>query len=108
MILDGLEPMQHPPGVLKGKLKDNSLEVLIKQLAYNLNGLCVISSRVPVYELQNRGEQHNLQSLSIEAGIEVLNNFGVTGPKQDMQKAVTEVHGHALTLSLLGLSLIHI
>lgn len=102
LVLDGLEPMQHPPGVLKGKLKDSALEVFIKQLAFNLNGLCVITSRVPVYELENRGEQYELQSLSVEAGIEVLNNFAVTGPKQDMQNAVEEVHGHALTLSLLG------
>ena len=102
LILDGLEPMQHPPQTLKGKLKDAAIEVLIKQLASNMKGLCIITSRVRVFEIEKRCEQYELQSLSVPAGIAVLNNFGVTGPKQDMQDAVTEVYGHALTLTLLG------
>ena len=102
LILDGLEPMQYPPGVLNGKLKDASLEVLIKQLAYNLDGLCVITSRVRVLELENRGKQIDLQRLSVEAGVEVLKNHKVTGPAKDMENAVNEVNGHALTIALTG------
>ena len=102
LILDGLEPMQHPPATLKGKLKDGALEVFIKHLASNMQGLCVITSRVRVFELENRCVQHELESLSEPAGIKLLESFGVTGPKADMQNAVAKVRGHALTLNLLG------
>jgi hypothetical protein len=103
LILDGLEPMQHPPGDLQGKLKDQSLAALLKNLAYNLQGLCVITSRVPVFELQSSDcPSHELEQLSVEAGIQVLENNQVTGPKGAMVKAVEEVEGHALTLALLG------
>ncbi|NQZ09280.1 MAG: TIR and AAA domain-containing protein [Algicola sp.] len=103
LILDGLEPMQYPPGDLQGRLKDQSLSALLKNLAYKLNGLCVITSRVPVFELQaTRSLIVELERLSVEAGIQVLENNKVTGPKAEMVKAVEEVEGHALTLALLG------
>ncbi|MCJ8270510.1 MAG: hypothetical protein MJK04_14030, partial [Psychrosphaera sp.] len=103
LILDGLEPMQYPPGDLQGRLKDQSLTALLKNLAYNLNGLCVITSRVAVFELQSSNCQSiELERLSVEAGVQVLKNNNVTGLKADMEKAVDEVEGHALTLALLG------
>ena len=102
LVLDGLEPMQHPPGTLQGKLKDGALELFIKHLACNMQGLCVITSRVRVFELENRCVQHELESLSEPAGIKLLESFGVSGPKADMQNAVAKVRGHALTLNLLG------
>ncbi|MCJ8268794.1 MAG: toll/interleukin-1 receptor domain-containing protein, partial [Psychrosphaera sp.] len=103
LILDGLEPMQYPPGDLEGRLKDQSLAALLKNLAYNLNGLCVITSRVPVFELRaTKSPSYELEQLSVEAGIQVLENNQVTGPKAEMVKAVKEVEGHALTLALLG------
>ncbi|NQZ10797.1 MAG: ATP-binding protein, partial [Algicola sp.] len=103
LILDGLEPMQYPPGDLEGRLKDQSLAALLKNLAYNLNGLCVVTSRVPVFELRpTNSPSYELEQLSVEAGIQVLKNNKVTGPKAEMIKAVNEVEGHALTLALLG------
>ncbi|MCJ8269052.1 MAG: toll/interleukin-1 receptor domain-containing protein, partial [Psychrosphaera sp.] len=103
LILDGLEPMQYPPGDLQGRLKDQSLSALLKNLAYKLNGLCVITSRVPVFELESCNcPSFELERLSVEAGIQVLENNQVTGPKTEMEKAVDEVEGHALTLALLG------
>ncbi|NQZ08294.1 MAG: tetratricopeptide repeat protein, partial [Algicola sp.] len=103
LILDGLEPMQYPPGDMEGRLKDQSLAALLKNLAYNLQGLCVITSRVPVFELQSSNSPtFELEQLSVEASIKVLENNQVKGPKAEMVKAVEEVDGHALTLALLG------
>ncbi|MFT4925210.1 MAG: hypothetical protein ACI8WB_001302, partial [Phenylobacterium sp.] len=103
LILDGLEPMQYPPGDLQGRLKDQSLAALLKNLAFNLPGLCVITSRVEVFELQSTNcPNYPLEQLSIEAGLQVLANNRVSGPKAEMVKAVEEVEGHALTLALLG------
>ncbi|NQZ10486.1 MAG: TIR domain-containing protein [Algicola sp.] len=103
LILDGLEPMQYPPGDMEGRLKDQSLSALLKNLAYNLKGLCVITSRVPVFELQtSKSPSYELERLSVEAGIQVLENSGVIGPKAEKVKAVEEIEGHALTLALLG------
>ncbi|NQZ11356.1 MAG: TIR and AAA domain-containing protein [Algicola sp.] len=103
LILDGLEPMQYPAGDLQGRLKDQSLSALLKNLAYNLDGLCVVTSRVAVFELQSSDCQSiELERLSVEAGVQVLKNNQAIGLKADMEKAVDEVEGHALTLALLG------
>ncbi len=41
LVLDGLEPLQHPPGPLAGQLKDPAITALLKGLAVNGQGLCV-------------------------------------------------------------------
>jgi len=116
LILDGIEPLQYPPGEitgLEGKLKDNGLAAFLKELACGNSGggaqkvLCVITTREPVTDLLNRKgfglTQIPLERLSEAAGKELLNNLGATiGSKKDFHKAVTEYGGHALALTLLG------
>ena len=53
LVLDGLEPLQNPPGHVagEGRLKDPGLESLLKNLARHNPGLCVISTRLPVADL---------------------------------------------------------
>ena len=40
LVLDGLEPLQYPPGAMEGKLKDAAIEALLKGLAAHNAGLC--------------------------------------------------------------------
>ncbi len=45
LVLDGLEPLQHPPGQQEGRLKDAALQALLVELAAQQAGLCLISTR---------------------------------------------------------------
>lgn len=104
LLLDGVEPLQHPPGALFGRLKDPALEVLLKSLADQMDGLCVVSSRFPFPDLEGHGgyAPHDLQRLSAEAGAELLRSRGVKGTEEELQTAAEEYRGHALALRLLG------
>src|SRR5262249_5129923 len=46
LVLDGVEPLQWGPGQQEGKLKDPALEALLKELAGQNPGLCVVTSRI--------------------------------------------------------------
>src|SRR5262245_64680020 len=51
LILDGLEPLQNPPGPQEGRLREASLQALLRELAAFNMGLCVITTRLPVDDL---------------------------------------------------------
>ena len=51
LVLDGLEPLQHPPGPMEGQLKDSGLSALLKGLAAQNAGLCVVTTREKVGSL---------------------------------------------------------
>ncbi len=48
LILDGVEPLQWGPGEQEGKLKDPALLALVKELAGQSKGLCIITSRIHI------------------------------------------------------------
>ena len=50
LILDGLEPLQYPAGEL-GKLKDQGLQALLKELCRANPGLCLITTRLAIKDL---------------------------------------------------------
>jgi tetratricopeptide (TPR) repeat protein len=109
LILDGLEPLQHPPHEAygqEGRLKDQGLAVFLRQLAVAQLGLCVITSREPVSDLLNQTgstvQEMNLEKLSATAGVALLKSLGVRGRDQEIKAAVKEYDGHALALVLLG------
>ncbi len=106
LVLDGLEPMQFPPGVNDGKLKDQSMIALLKNLASANNGLCIVTSRKRVADLsameKSTAPCYELGNLSDEAGVQVLKNAGITGPEAELKKAVQANKGHALALNLLA------
>ncbi len=69
MILDGLEPLQHPPATaLAGRVKDPAVAALIRSLAADNPGLLVITTREPVADLASRdgrgARSHDLDRLS--------------------------------------------
>jgi tetratricopeptide (TPR) repeat protein len=109
LILDGLEPLQYPPGEgygLDGQLKDQGLKILLKELSSGQPGLCVITTREKVADLSAKIDftvkEISLEHLSNAAGTQFLKSLGITGPDKEILKAVEEYDGHALALSLLG------
>ena len=53
LILDGLEPLQNPPGPQEGRLREPSIQALLRELAGFNMGLCVITTRTPVADLSD-------------------------------------------------------
>ncbi|MDX6528939.1 MAG: hypothetical protein QOH41_1229 [Blastocatellia bacterium] len=106
LVLDGLEPLQHPPGPLAGEVKDPALATLLKGLARSNSGLCIVTTRERVTDLAPFGDstapEWQLHHLSNPAGVELLKTLGVRGTATEFQRLVEKVKGHALTLNLLG------
>ena len=108
LVLDGLEPLQQPPGqgVQEGRLKDPGPHSLLRALARHNPGLCVVSTRLPVDDLKEfQGTTYqsiDLEDLSPEAGTQLLTSLGVEGTPAELKEAVEDFDGHALALSLLG------
>ena len=54
LILDGLEPLQNPPGPQEGRIREPSLQALLRELAAFNTGLCVITTRMPVADIADQ------------------------------------------------------
>ncbi len=106
LILDGVEPLQHPPNHPQaGRLKDPGLAALLKALAAANPGLCVVTTRERIADLDGfttTAPQVDLESLSPEAGAELLKTLGVKGKDSELLAESKRFGNHALTLSLLG------
>jgi hypothetical protein len=110
LILDGLEPLQYAPTApTPGELKDQGIAALLKGLAQNNHGLCLVTTRYSLPDLkafwQTTAPEKPLLRLSKEAGVHLLQKLGVrkeSGSKTEFEKLVEDVKGHALTLTLLG------
>lgn len=107
LILDGLEPLQYAPSApTPGELKDQGIAALLKGLAQQSRGLCLVTTRYSVPDLkafrQSTAPEHDLKRLSTEAGEHLLTTLHVKGTAPELQATVEEVKGHALTLQLLG------
>lgn len=110
LILDGVEPLQYAPtSPTPGQLRDAALSTLLKALAASSQGLCVLTTRYSITDLkahrQCNAPEYELQRLSTEAGVALLQKLGVrkeSGSKQEFRTLVDDVQGHALTLNLLG------
>jgi len=120
LILDGLEPLQYAPtSPTPGELKDHGLAALLKGLAADNHGLCVVTTRYALPDLRaylgKSVREEELTRLATAAGMALLQSFGVKGslrktiPSPDghtqwneFEKLVEDVKGHALTLNLLG------
>jgi len=106
LILDGMEPLQHPIGEEGGSIKDPGLQSLVRELANHNSGLCVITTRLGVDDLKGftgtTVENRHLEHLSLEAGIQLLKHLGVKGADDEIKQAVRDFDGHALALMLLG------
>lgn len=106
LILDGLEPLQTPPGEKQGQIRDPTLKCLLRELSINNSGLCIITTRLDVDDLKDfvgkTVQNILLDQLSPEAGAQFLEHLGVNGNLDERKQASIEFGGHALALSLLG------
>jgi hypothetical protein len=106
LVLDGLEPLQNPPGPQEGRLRDPSLQALLRELAAFNTGLCVITTRLPVADTADHeaasAPRRELEQLSSDAGAKLLRALGVKGPEAELRSASDEFRGHCLALTLLG------
>jgi tetratricopeptide (TPR) repeat protein len=106
LILDGLEPLQNPPGPQEGRLRDPALQALLRELAASNKGLCVITTRTPVADIadheQTSALRCDLEQLSCGAGAKLLRALGVKGDEAELRIASDEFGGHCLALTLLG------
>ena len=106
LILDGLEPLQNPPGVQEGRLHEPSLQALLRDVAAFNTGLCVITTRTPVVDIAEyegiSALRRELEQLSSDAGAKLLRALGVKGPESELRSASDEFSGHCLALTLLG------
>jgi serine/threonine protein kinase len=106
LVLDGLEPLQNPPGAQEGRLREPSLQALLRELAASNMGLCVITTRTPVADLSDHESSsalcRTLEHLSSHAGAQLLRALGVKGDEAELRSASDEFSGHCLALTLLG------
>src|SRR5271166_5474157 len=106
LILDGLEPLQNPPGPQEGRVREPSLQALLRELAAFNTGLCLITTRLPVADIADHDGtstlRRDLEHLSSDAGAKLLRALGVKGDRQELRSASDEFSGHCLALTLLG------
>jgi serine/threonine protein kinase/tetratricopeptide (TPR) repeat protein len=106
LVLDGLEPLQNPPGPQEGRLREPSLQALLRELAAFNTGLCVITTRTLVADIAEHDGSavlnRDLEQLSSDAGANLLRALGVKGDEVELGKASDEFSGHCLALTLLG------
>src|SRR6476620_7946136 len=110
LVLDGLEPLQNPPGAQEGRVREPSLQALLRELAAFNKGLCVITTRAPVTDIADHERtsalRRNLEHLSSDAGAKLLRALGVKGGEAELRSASDEFRGHCLALTLLGCYLV--
>jgi hypothetical protein len=106
LVLDGLEPLQNPPGPQEGRLREPSLQALRRELAAFNRGLCVVTTRIPVGDIADHegssSLRRDLEQLSGDVGAKLLRALGVKGHEEDLRNASDEFGGHCLALTLLG------
>jgi len=131
LILDGIEPLQYPPGPMGGQLRAPGVQSLLNQLARKavaLNSqpsilnqaLCLVTTRAPLTDLADLQRREgspwgnvlrvDLGNLTEEAGAALLHHAGanragaakIKPDNKELLAASREVDGHALTLNLLG------
>jgi serine/threonine protein kinase/predicted ATPase len=106
LVLDGLEPLQNPPGPQEGRVREPSLQALLRELAAFNTGLCLITTRLPVADVADyeptSALHRDLGQLSSDAGARLLQAMGVKGHEGDLRAASDEFGGHCLALTLLG------
>jgi hypothetical protein len=101
-----LEPVQNPPGPQEGRVREPSLQALLRELAAFNMGLCVITTRTPVADIADHegasALRRDLEHLSSDAGAKLLRALGVSGHEAELRSASDEFSGHCFALTLLG------
>ena len=102
LLLDGMEPLQSGHDFDRGEIKDPALKTLLEGLAECNPGLCVISTREEVADLEGAIERVDLEKVSTVAGRALLRIGGVPGTDEELEDLVENFGQHALALNLLA------
>ena len=111
LVLDGLEPLQRPPTLIEagGEItkSNEALRRLIRHLATQTTGLCVITSRFAVQDLkdlmcQGQACEIHLHGLNPEAAVQLLKKRDLRGSELEFTKAALDYNTHPLSLSVLA------
>lgn len=108
LVLDGLEPLQSHYRHERGKIKDPALATLLHELANNNPGLCLITTREPLSDLEQFRTtvlHKDLDQISDEAGRALLRVGGVQGTDVELERATRQFGNHALAINLLAVYL---
>ncbi len=118
IVLDGLEALQQGAAGQAGWLKTDGAAKGVRDFLLSLQhlahaqgadsgpSLCVVTSREPVKDLAERGDETYqeiaLGELGPAEGASLLEELRVQGTDDDLRQAVAELRGHALSLAVLG------
>jgi tetratricopeptide (TPR) repeat protein len=105
LLLDGMEPLQSSLHFERGKLHDPALATLLAELARENPGLCVITTREKVADLEafsTTTRQLDVEQISAEAGRALLRVGGVAGTDNELEDAARSFGLHAFALQLLA------
>jgi len=105
LILDGVEPLQHPDG----SLRDLALKALLEELAVRNAGMVLCTTRVRLIDLPDdppASLSRDLDNLDPEDGARYLAHLGVRGEADELREASAAYGNHALALTLLGTFLV--
>ena len=102
LLIDGMEPLQSGHDFDRGEIKDPALKTLLEGLSERNPGLCVISTREEVTDLEGAIERVDLEKVSTVAGRALLRIGDVPGTDDELEILVEIFGRHALALNLLA------
>ena len=104
LVLDGMEPLQSLHDFERGRLRDPGLQALLRALVRESAGLCVISTREPISDLDGRPGYRavDLSTITGQDGRALLRSLRVVGTDAELEALATEFGPHALSVMLLG------
>ncbi|MFD0725937.1 hypothetical protein [Lysobacter brunescens] len=107
LVLDGIEPLQYPPtdrSGQAGRLKDQALESLLQSLAQDNNGLCLVTSREHLANIESYPTQreHKLDKLTLDAAIRLIRHLQLIGTDTEIEAMWEALDGHTLSILQLG------
>lgn len=104
LVLDGLEPLQSGSPFDRGNIKDPALITFLGEFAQAKYGLCLISTREALTDLDefaSRVVQLDLEQISKQAGRALLRVGGIRGTDSELEQVSGDFGNHALAINLL-------
>jgi len=103
LVLDGLEPLQSGLEYERGSISDAAVRVLVRELANENPGLCIITTRENIPDLESIDggvSKINLEHVSPSAGRALLRHGRVLGDDVELERLARSFGNHALAVTL--------